>query len=95
MLTLPSFVCYFQERNIPVVVIDSCLCLITGSKREAEDRIVPRNIDADDSDVEVKSDDERSVSNLSKIRWKASAFNWIGFFWMYLHISSLPIGNSK
>ncbi|KAG1359326.1 protein CWC15 [Cocos nucifera] len=29
-----------------------------GSKREAEDRIVPRNIDADDSDVEVKSDDE-------------------------------------
>ncbi|XP_008796913.2 protein CWC15 homolog A [Phoenix dactylifera] len=32
--------------------------LLEGSKREAEDRIVPRNIDADDSDVEVKSDDE-------------------------------------
>ncbi|XP_010934939.1 uncharacterized protein [Elaeis guineensis] len=32
--------------------------LLEGSKREAEDRIIPRNIDADDSDVEVKSDDE-------------------------------------
>lgn len=32
--------------------------LLEGSKREAEDRIIPRNIDADDSDVEAKSDDE-------------------------------------
>ena len=32
----------------------------TGSKRD-EDKIVPREIDADDSDVELKSDDERSV----------------------------------
>ncbi|KAG1360843.1 protein CWC15 [Cocos nucifera] len=31
--------------------------LLEGSKREAEDRIIPRNIDADDSDVEAKSDD--------------------------------------
>jgi len=31
----------------------------TGSKRDAEDRIVPRHEDADDSDVDVKSDDER------------------------------------
>lgn len=33
--------------------------LIVGMKRDAEDRIVPRNIDADDSDVDVKSDDGR------------------------------------
>ena len=33
-------------------------CLI-GSKRDAEDRIIPRSVDADDSDVDVKSDDER------------------------------------
>jgi len=32
---------------------------LTGSKREIEDHIVPRSVDADDSDVEVKSDDER------------------------------------
>ncbi|KAJ7963576.1 Protein CWC15 like [Quillaja saponaria] len=32
--------------------------LLEGTKRETEDRIVPRSVDADDSDVEVKSDDE-------------------------------------
>lgn len=32
--------------------------LLEGSKREVEDRIIPRNIDADDSDVEAKSDDD-------------------------------------
>ncbi|KAG0473331.1 hypothetical protein HPP92_014719 [Vanilla planifolia] len=32
--------------------------LLEGGKRDLEDRIVPRSIDADDSDVEVKSDDE-------------------------------------
>ncbi|KAJ6805792.1 putative protein CWC15-like protein [Iris pallida] len=32
--------------------------LLEGAKREAEDRIIPRNVDADDSDVDVKSDDE-------------------------------------
>lgn len=37
-------------------------CCNSGSKREAEDKIVPREIDADDSDVEPKSDDERYVS---------------------------------
>ncbi|OVA08277.1 Pre-mRNA-splicing factor Cwf15/Cwc15 [Macleaya cordata] len=31
--------------------------LLEGMKRDAEDRIVPRNIDADDSDVDVKSDE--------------------------------------
>ncbi|XP_061341072.1 uncharacterized protein LOC133287465 [Gastrolobium bilobum] len=31
---------------------------LEGSKREIEDHIVARNVDADDSDVEVKSDDE-------------------------------------
>lgn len=30
-----------------------------GSKRDTEDRIIPRSVDADDSDVEVRSDDER------------------------------------
>jgi len=32
--------------------------LLEGAKREVEDRIVPRNVDADDSDVDVKSDDD-------------------------------------
>ncbi|KAL5548718.1 hypothetical protein UlMin_003949 [Ulmus minor] len=31
--------------------------LLEGSRRDTEDRIVPRSVDADDSDVEVKSDD--------------------------------------
>ncbi|CAI9755016.1 unnamed protein product [Fraxinus pennsylvanica] len=31
--------------------------LLEGSKREVEDRIVPRSVDADDADVDVKSDD--------------------------------------
>nr|DAD23856.1 TPA_asm: hypothetical protein HUJ06_025319 [Nelumbo nucifera] len=31
--------------------------LLEGTKRDAEDRRVPRNVDADDSDVDVKSDD--------------------------------------
>lgn len=33
--------------------------IFTGPKREIEDRIVARSVDADDSDVEVKSDDDR------------------------------------
>uniref|UniRef100_A0A803LQA5 Uncharacterized protein n=1 Tax=Chenopodium quinoa TaxID=63459 RepID=A0A803LQA5_CHEQI len=33
--------------------------LLEGSKRDIEDRIIPRSVDADDSDVDVKSDDER------------------------------------
>lgn len=33
-----------------------------GSKRDAEDRIAPRNVDADDSDVDDKSDDERLLN---------------------------------
>nr|CAD1829969.1 unnamed protein product [Ananas comosus var. bracteatus] len=32
--------------------------LLEGTKREVEDRIIPRNIDADDSDVESESDDD-------------------------------------
>ncbi|KAE8098901.1 hypothetical protein FH972_016929 [Carpinus fangiana] len=37
--------------------------LLEGTKRDAEDRIVQRNVDADDSDVEVKSDDESDESD--------------------------------
>lgn len=33
--------------------------MVIGGRRDTE--IVPRNVDADDSDVEVKSDDERLV----------------------------------
>lgn len=36
--------------------------ILIGAKRDTEDRIVPRSVDADDSDVEVKSDDERYYS---------------------------------
>ncbi|KAJ9182490.1 hypothetical protein P3X46_006481 [Hevea brasiliensis] len=32
--------------------------LLEGTRRDAEDRIVPRSVDADDSDVEVNNDDE-------------------------------------
>ncbi|KAI9111029.1 hypothetical protein K1719_017904 [Acacia pycnantha] len=32
--------------------------LLEGTRRETEDRIVPRSVDADDSDIDVKSDDE-------------------------------------
>ncbi|CAA6658386.1 unnamed protein product [Spirodela intermedia] len=32
--------------------------LLEGVKREAEDRLIPRSVDADDSDIEAKSDDE-------------------------------------
>ncbi|XVE50889.1 hypothetical protein DITRI_Ditri01bG0199700 [Diplodiscus trichospermus] len=37
--------------------------LLEGAKRETEDRIVPRSVDADDSDVEVNSDDESDDDN--------------------------------
>lgn len=36
---------------------------VAGSKREIEDRIVPRSADADDADVDVKSGDERFVTS--------------------------------
>ncbi|XP_057777690.1 uncharacterized protein LOC130996196 [Salvia miltiorrhiza] len=32
--------------------------LLEGSRREVEDRIVPRSIDADDADVDAQSDDD-------------------------------------
>ncbi|XP_059666744.1 uncharacterized protein LOC132312403 [Cornus florida] len=32
--------------------------LLEGARRDAEDRIIPRSADADDADVEVKSEDE-------------------------------------
>lgn len=41
------------------------LCL--GSKRDPEERIVPRSVDADDSDVDIKSDDDRFVFFISSI----------------------------
>ncbi|KAK9104211.1 hypothetical protein Scep_021055 [Stephania cephalantha] len=34
--------------------------LLEGAKRDAEERIIPRSIDADDSDVDANSDDESS-----------------------------------
>lgn len=33
----------------------------SGGKRDAEDRFLPRSIDADDADVDAKSSDERFV----------------------------------
>ncbi|XAR67342.1 hypothetical protein NMG60_11002054 [Bertholletia excelsa] len=32
--------------------------LLEGARRDTEDRLIPRSVDADDADVEVKSDDE-------------------------------------
>uniref|UniRef100_A0A0D9WKV7 Cwf15/Cwc15 cell cycle control protein n=2 Tax=Leersia perrieri TaxID=77586 RepID=A0A0D9WKV7_9ORYZ len=45
---------YAEERDRR----KSASLLLEGSRREAEDKIVPREIDADDSDVEPRSDDE-------------------------------------
>ena len=45
---------YAEERDRR----KSTSLLLEGSRREAEDKIVPREIDADDSDVEPRSDDE-------------------------------------
>ncbi|KAM7252399.1 hypothetical protein ACFE04_024282 [Oxalis oulophora] len=39
--------------------------LLEGLKRDTEDRIVPRSVDADDSDVEVNSNDDRQPVYIS------------------------------
>ncbi len=36
---------------------------LEGARREAEDKVAPRNIDADDSDVDVKNDSDESDDN--------------------------------
>ncbi|CAL4910375.1 unnamed protein product [Urochloa decumbens] len=51
---------YAEERDRRK---SSSQLLLEGSKRDAEDKIVPREIDADDSDVEPKSDDESDESD--------------------------------
>lgn len=33
--------------------------IATGLKRDPDDRLIPRSIDADDSDVDAKSEDDR------------------------------------
>lgn len=33
------------------------LTYFTGARRDTEDRLIPRSVDADDADVEVKSDE--------------------------------------
>lgn len=35
--------------------------LFSGPRREVEDRIVPRSVDADDADVDAQSDEDRFV----------------------------------
>ncbi|KAG8385996.1 hypothetical protein BUALT_Bualt03G0103100 [Buddleja alternifolia] len=42
--------------------------LLEGSRREVEDRIVPRSIDADDADVDAQSDDDRKEKAEQKER---------------------------
>ncbi|KAL6629380.1 hypothetical protein ACP70R_029145 [Stipagrostis hirtigluma subsp. patula] len=46
---------YAEERDRRK---SSSQLLLEGSKRDADDKIVPREIDADDDDVEPRSDDE-------------------------------------
>lgn len=41
------------------MLLSNGVVMPTGSKREIEDRIIPRSADADDVDVDAKSDDER------------------------------------
>ncbi|KAG6503757.1 hypothetical protein ZIOFF_036081 [Zingiber officinale] len=44
--------------------------LLEGTRREVEDRIIPRSIDADDSDGDVKDhDDERNIETIRCSRW--------------------------
>jgi len=50
-----------------------CSLHSAGAKREVEDRIIPRNVDADDSDVDVKSDDDRLVQILDRIKIEFSS----------------------
>jgi len=54
-----------KERNHNCILYSVLLTdgsfILTGSKRDIEDRIVARSVDADDSDVEVKSDDDRFI----------------------------------
>ncbi|CAL5406111.1 unnamed protein product [Camellia sinensis] len=43
--------------------------LLEGAKRDAEDRLIPRSVDADDADVELKSSDGRLslIANLPEL----------------------------
>uniref|UniRef100_A0A2N9HXD5 Uncharacterized protein n=1 Tax=Fagus sylvatica TaxID=28930 RepID=A0A2N9HXD5_FAGSY len=47
-----------RRKESHLLLEGECTSLPDGQRGETEDRIVPRNVDADDSDVEVKSDDE-------------------------------------
>ncbi|KAG6790277.1 hypothetical protein POTOM_006425 [Populus tomentosa] len=50
--------------------------LLEGTKRDTEDRIIPRSVDADDSDVEVNNDDDR----LLLLAFQKSKFNLMSEF---------------
>ncbi|CAL5343826.1 unnamed protein product [Camellia sinensis] len=43
--------------------------LLEGARRDAEDRLIPRSVDADDADVELKSNDGRLslIANLPEL----------------------------
>ena len=57
----------FENWNCMLFRISSnWFTLFAGSRREVEDRIIPRSIDADDADVNAQSDDDRfSIFNFS------------------------------
>jgi len=48
-------------------VFSNLYTLYLDSKRDPEERIIPRSVDADDSDVDIKSDDDRYLFFISSI----------------------------
>ena len=46
-----------DDKYCLIICLLTWIILLLGSKRDPEDRIVPRSVDADDSDVDIKSDE--------------------------------------
>lgn len=61
----PAPECLRLIRHPVIVYFTSYYLCLLGGKRDIEDRIIPRSLDADDSDVDVKSDNERLVGRIS------------------------------
>ncbi|CAL5386796.1 unnamed protein product [Camellia sinensis] len=57
--------------------------LLEGARRDAEDRLIPRSVDADDADVELKSSDGRLslIANLPELihMLTKSLYQWPDF----------------
>ena len=61
-----------DDKYCLIICLLTWIILLLGSKRDPEDRIVPRSVDADDSDVDIKSDDDRYLLLSSSLRFFVS-----------------------